>query len=198
MSDAIFPALPGLAWSVFKRPVFSTAVQTAVNLSELRTSFSATPVYRFRLSFSVLRDDTLYDELHQLAGFFLAHRGRFDSWRYRDPDDHQAVQEPFGVGDSARTSFPLMRRFGAFSERVAQVEAIDEVRVNAVAVPFEVDSAGVVSFEEAPAAGSVLDWSGSYWYRCRFAQDEQEFEQFMHRLWSAQSVEFLGNLGTKL
>jgi uncharacterized protein (TIGR02217 family) len=140
----------------------------------------------------------LHDELRQLGGFFRARRGRFDSWLYRDPDDGSAVREPFGLGDSAATQFMLSRRFGEASERVAQLQAVEEVRVNGVAVPVQVDGAGVVRFDEAPAQGAVLDWTGSYFHRCRFVHDEQEFEQFMQRLWSAQSVEFLGNLGTKL
>jgi uncharacterized protein (TIGR02217 family) len=199
MSDALFPTLPGLAWSVFKRPVFNTQVQTSVNLSELRASLSATPVYRFRLSFSVLRDDRVHDELRTLAGFFKARRGKFDSWRYRDPDDCRVVRQGLGVGDGIRTVWPLLRSFGEFTERVAQVEAIEEVRVNEVpTTDYTLSSTGVLSFFDPPAVSAAVDWSGTYWHRCRFVNDEQEYEQFLYQLWKAQSVEFLGNLGTKL
>lgn len=199
MSDALFPTLAGLTWSVFKRPVFNTLVQTSVNLSEVRASFSATPVYRFRLSYSVLRDDLVNNELRTLAGFFQARRGKFDSWRYRDPDDHRVVQQPLGVGDGSRIAFPLLRSFGEFTERVAQVEAVEAVRVNDVPVTaYTLSSTGVLTFTDPPAVSAAVDWSGTYWHRCRFVNDEQEFEQFLHQLWKAQSVDFIGNLGTKL
>jgi uncharacterized protein (TIGR02217 family) len=199
MSDALFPTLPGLAWSTFKRPVFNSRVQTSVNLSELRASFSATPIYRFRLSYEVLVQDAVVDELRTLAGFFQARRGRFDSWRYRDPDDHRVVRQGLGVGDGTRTVWPLVRSFGESTERVAQVEAIEEVRVNDVpTTAYTLSGTGVLTFVEPPAVSAAVDWSGTYWHRCRFVNDEQEFEQFLHRLWKAQSVDFFGNLGTKL
>ncbi len=43
---------------------------------------------------------------------------------------------------------------------------------------------GSVSFVAAPASGSVLSWSGSYYRRCRFDEDETSFERVVSDLWS--------------
>ena len=197
MRDALVPTLPGLAWSTFNRPVFISRVQSSVIMSLLRASFSATPIYRFRLSFVVLLQDAVVDELRTLAGFFQARRGKFDSWRYRDPDDHRVVRQGLGVGDGIRTEWPLVRSFGESTERVAQVEAIDQVRVNDVpTTAYTLSSIGVLTFTDPPAVSAAVAWSGTSWPRCRFVNDEQEFEQFLYRVWTAQSVDFLGHRGS--
>ena len=84
---AIFPTLPGLAWSVTKAPRFATRIQRAVNGRELRILDQPYPVWTWTLNYSLLRDkwDTRgpaglgagYDELRTLAGFFLQRQGAF-------------------------------------------------------------------------------------------------------------------------
>lgn len=198
MSDAVFPTLPGLSWSVFKEPRLNSKVQTAADLSELRLQLASTPVYKVRLTYDVLRDTALHDELRTLGGFFLARGGKYDSWLFSDPSDSNVSQQVFGYGDGVTANFSLIRSFGEFNERVSNVNAITSVRVANTPTSSYTVSAGVVTFDSPPESAAVLDWTGSYYYRCRFAQDSQEFENFMRRLWAAQSVEFLANLGTKL
>ena len=53
---AIFPVLPGLAWSVTKAPRFQTRVQRAVSGRELRLLDQPYPVWSWTLSYSLLRD----------------------------------------------------------------------------------------------------------------------------------------------
>jgi hypothetical protein len=55
-------------------------------------------------------------------------------------------------------------------------------------------STGALTFTAAPAAGAVLSWAGSYYYRCRFLQDGMELSAFMSKLWEAKRVEFIGSL----
>ena len=45
-------------------------------------------------------------------------------------------------------------------------------------------------FSSAPGAGILVGASFSYAFRCRFDADDQDFEQFMANLWTAQSVKF--------
>jgi len=52
---AIFPVLPGLAWSVTKAPRFATRIQRAVSGRECASS-TAYPTWTWTLSYSLLRD----------------------------------------------------------------------------------------------------------------------------------------------
>ena len=40
--------------------------------------------------------------------------------------------------------------------------------------------------------------SGTYYYRCRFADDEQQYTNFMSKLWKANKVDMIGSLGNKV
>jgi hypothetical protein len=48
---------------------------------------------------------------------------------------------------------------------------------------------GVITFGAAPAAGVAVTADFSYYFRVRFKNDLQEFENFMSNLWSAKIVE---------
>ncbi|MDI3260370.1 MAG: DUF2460 domain-containing protein, partial [Sinobacteraceae bacterium] len=47
---------------------------------------------------------------------------------------------------------------------------------------------GVVTFSTAPASGHVLTWSGTYYYRCRFADDSEDFSQFLAQLYELKTL----------
>lgn len=200
MSNALFPSLPGLTWDIEKAPEFATVVQRSVNLSELRGSYAATPVYHFTLHYDVLRADAVNAELQKLAGFFCNRNGSWDSFLFADPDDGTAAAQRFGTGDGTTTAFPLVRSLGYFTEGVSNVAASPSIYKDAVLQTsnYTVDATGLVTFSSAPASNVALTWSGTYYYRCRFKEDMQSFNQFMRQLWEARSVEFIGSLGAKI
>lgn len=198
MSDDVFPTLPGLAWDVVKAPEFSTGVQRAADMSELRASFSTAPVWHFKLKYDVLRDDTLNNELKQLGGFFLSHYGRWDSWLFTDPDDSVATGQVFATGNGSATKFQLTRAFGAFNEPVAAANITQMTVANTPTANYTLAANGAVTFVSAPSANAPIAWTGTYLFRCRFTEDTMEFAQFMRQLWEAQTVEFVASLGTKI
>ena len=73
----VFPALPGLAWSVTKAPTFQTRIQRAVSGRELRALDYPYPLWQFTLVFAFLRDNPAagFDELRTLMGFYLTCQG---------------------------------------------------------------------------------------------------------------------------
>jgi len=200
MSNDLFPTLGGLQWNRVKQPEFNTVTMTAVDLSELRSSFSDTPIYNVVQSYDVLRDDVAHNELETLMGFFLKHRGSWDSWLFNDPDDFAVINEAFGEGDAAETEYQLRRTFGAFTEKVSNLNASPAISINGVlqSTGYTVSATGLVTFDTAPADGALITWTGTYYFRCRFTEDMQTFNQFMQHLWENKQVEFRCSLGTKI
>lgn len=49
-------------------------------------------------------------------------------------------------------------------------------------------SDGLLSFNKAPASGATITWSGIYYYRCRFADDTQDFSQFLAQLYELKAL----------
>jgi len=201
MGNALYPTLAGLTWNNKKVPEFNTIIQRSVDLSELRGSFTSTPVYNCTLTYDLLRDDSTWNELDSLMGFFLARQGKFDSWLFLDDSDSVALLEDFGTGDNVTTGFQLTRSLGAFTEDVKNIglsPSIYKAGVLQSGGNYSINSTGLVTFVSAPAANAALTWSGTYYMRCRFKEDTSEFNQFMYRLWEAKQVEFIGSFGTKI
>ena len=102
---AIFPALPGLGWSVTKTPRFTGRIQNAISGRELRVLDQVNPIWTWTLTYSLLRDrwdarattgaGAEYDELRTLAGFFLQQQGRFRPFLFDDPTDNRIDDQVF-------------------------------------------------------------------------------------------------------
>jgi uncharacterized protein (TIGR02217 family) len=200
MSTAIFPSLPGLAWSVDKQPEFSTIVRAAASGQETRVALWPNPRWRFKLGYDLLRADA-HLELQTLMGFFLARQGQYDSFLYQDPDDCAVTAQPLGTGDGATAAFQLCRSLGGFAEPVkapnlgatltlylggvAQSPSAYTVSGWGTATP------GVVTFNAAPGSGVPIAADFSFYFPVRFAADLAEFSEFMHQLWELKQLELV-------
>ena len=109
MSNAVFPVLAGLDWNVIKTPVWKTRIQEAVSGKELRAALMSYPLWKFSLSYTVLRANAANAELQTLMGFFNARQGMFDSFLYTDPTDNSVANQSFGTGDGSTTAFQIGR-----------------------------------------------------------------------------------------
>jgi uncharacterized protein (TIGR02217 family) len=199
---AIFPALPGLAWSVTKAPRFATRIQKAVSGRELRVLDQPWPIWTWTLSYSLLRDKwdgrgstgpgVGYDELRTLAGFFLAQQGALLPFLFDDPSDDAIAGQPLGTGDSSASAFQLVRSMAGFAEPITAPDAVaavylDGVRQDPAGYAVDPDT-GVVTFAAPPPAGQLITADFTYRFRVRFADDTAEFENFMYQLWQLKQV----------
>jgi uncharacterized protein (TIGR02217 family) len=190
----IFPALPGLAWSVTKSPTFQTRIQRAVSGRELRALDYPYPLWQFTLVFDFLRDNPAagFDELRTLMGFFMLCQGAFGTFLFQDPSDDRVSGQQIGTGDTLRTVFQLQRTMGetlsggGFLEPILAPNVVSAVYFNGIIqdpAGFSVDSmTGLVTFNTAPGSGLIITADYSYYFRCRFVDDSYAFENFMFRL----------------
>lgn len=124
MSNAVFPAMLGLAWDVQKKPIFSNKIVVHTSGKETATSYYQNPKWEYTLVYDYLPDipqsvgDT---DLHTLLGFFLNRRGRFDTFLFTDPDDNTVVEGFQKDFDGLSTDFKLVRGIGGFYEPVGQL-----------------------------------------------------------------------------
>lgn len=198
MSNAIYPALPGLAWPVDLTPQFSTKVARSISLKEQRARYSAYPIYTLGLVYEFLR----VDEFRQLLGFFNARAGSFDSFLFENVDDKSVTDQAFGVGNGTSTQFQLVRTFGAFTEPVCNLNGAPVIKIDGVTkvlgTHYTLSATGLVSFVTAPAAGVVLTWTGGYYWRVRFKDDTSKYGKFSSGLWDNKRVELIGATGNKV
>ena len=216
MSNELFPELPGLEWDLTKTPTFNTKIMTSVNGRELRASYQAVPKYEISLSFGFLRESKGRNELQQLESFFLARRGAFDSFLFKMPDDFE-FNCAF-VGDGITTTYQLYKQmdnlrmptgntkasfqyanpnmwnvssaklmWGAYAQKLMWNSATSQVTAD-----------GKVILSSPMEVGQTVNIKGVYYYRCRFKDDEQQYVNFMSKLWKASKVELVGSLGSKI
>lgn len=203
MSTAVFPALPGLAWSVDKQPEFATVVRAAATGQETRVALMPAPRWRFKLGYDLLRADA-NAELQTLMGFFLARQGQYDSFLYQDPDDHSVTAQPIGAGDGTTVAFQLVRSFGGFAEPVKAPNLGATLNVYLAGVlqspgaysvsGWGTSAPGILTFNTAPGSGVAISADFSFYFPVRFAADTAEFSQFMHQLWELKQIELVSVL----
>ena len=199
----IFPALPGLAWSVTKSPTFQTRIQRAVSGRELRALDYPYPLWQFTLVFDFLRDNPAagYDELRTLMGFYMLCQGAYGTFLFQDPSDDRVSGQQIGTGDAITTVFQLQRAMGrtlpggGFSEPIVAPNVLSRVYLNGIfqdPVTYSVDlMTGLVTFNTAPASGLTITADYSYYFRCRFIDDSYAFENFMFQLWQLKKLTFI-------
>lgn len=217
MSNELFPELPGLEWDLTKTPTFNTKIMTSVNGRELRASYQAVPKYEISMSYAFLRENKGRTELQQLEGFFLERRGAFDSFLYKMPEDNEF--DCTYVGDGTSTSFQIYKAMhnsqlplGNTQEQI--IGKVDPNMWNENTenpmwnentenpmwnkATAQVTSDGKYILSEPLEDGIAITIKGTFYYRCRFKDDEQQYVNFMHKLWKAGKVELVGSLGSKI
>jgi uncharacterized protein (TIGR02217 family) len=199
----VFPALPGLAWSVTKAPTFQTRIQRAVSGRELRALDYPYPLWQFTLVFAFLRDSPTagFDELRTLMGFYLTCQGAYGTFLFQDPSDYQAVAQYIGTGDSSLGVFQLQRTLGTalpsggFVEPIVAPNLVTAVYFDGIvqsSSSYSVDpDTGLLTFGTPPATGLVITADFTYSFRCRFVDDSCDFENFMYRLWQLKKLAFI-------
>lgn len=119
MGYPVFPALPGMEFPVQRAPVASTLRQIAISGRQTFQPLWAAPLYRYEVSFSLLRAADAFAEWQALAGFWnavmFAPGGVF---AFVDPNDASVTDEATGVGDGSTSEIQLVRALGGFAEPV--------------------------------------------------------------------------------
>lgn len=224
MSNAVYPDIGGGAGgigpakdaSIHLAPIFDTVKQTATSGYEIRSDKYAFPLYNITVGYALLLDDDSLDSnaadpgdptdrWRRIYGFWLARQGAKDSFLLSVPWDKKVTDQLFGVGDGLTQAFQLVRTAGAgqvFDEPVSNVNVLTNLKKNGVAqanpADYTISTTGLVTFTSAPAVGHTLTWTGTYYYRCRFTDDTQDFEQFQHNYWKLGQVKMYGCLGDKI
>jgi hypothetical protein len=199
MSYSIFPTFTatngGPAWPVKKTPSFRTIVQIpANNRGENRISLTPYPIWKFELDFELLKGDyaTASSALQTLAGFMGSVQGSYQNWLYSDPYDNAVTAMNFGTGDGATKTFQLTRTIGGMVDLIQNLNGTPTIYVSGSPVtPASISPTGLVTFTSAPANAAPITWTGSFYFLCRFEEDEwADLQEFLSQRWELSSLKF--------
>lgn len=198
MSTQILPSLAGLGFDVVRTPVWDTSIHTTISGKETRMARQVYPRWKWELTYNVLRSDATHSELQQLAGFFNARKGRFDTFLYRDADDNTAIAQILGQGTDSLTTFQLIRDFGGFKEVILAPQTVSAVYIDGVAQSsgwsvsaWGTATPGVITFASAPANNAIITADFSFYFPCRMSEDIVSFTMFISQHYRVKKFSFI-------
>src|SRR5208282_997955 len=118
-----------------------------------------------------------------------------DLFAFNDVNDNSVTGQIFGVGNGVTTTFQLIRSLYSFGEPVYLLQGFPStfpsIYVNGTQTfSWGLSSTGLVTFTAPPVLGATLTWTGSYYWPCRFDEDEATFSNFYQNLWRLKSLKF--------
>lgn len=198
MSSFVFPVLRGITYGTPRRPTWKTLIHEAVSGKDSSVGLQQYPVYEWEFDFELLDHSLATSELKKLEGLFNAVNGRYDTFLYTDPRFNTLVDEPFGTRDGTTTAYQIVAKFqnsggpGA-AEIIQNFNGATVIKDNGVTktgggVDYTLGPTGIVTWTTGGTAGHTITWSGSFYYRCRFLTDSQDFVEFMHNLYETRKI----------
>lgn len=179
MSTLTFPTLAGLGWSVIRRPIWKSLVQETASGKSAAAGLMLYPLWEWELTIDLLRVGSPAD-YQTLVGFINRNYGRVSPFYFTDQNDKSVTNQSIGIGDGSNKDFQLVRTFGNFTEPVQSKNGSITVKVNgSTTTDYTITSTGLITFTVAPGVGKSVTWTGSYFWLCRFNEDETDFEEFM-------------------
>jgi uncharacterized protein (TIGR02217 family) len=188
-----FPAIATVGWSVHVKPKFATDIADHVSGRSTRRARFANALFDVELTYEVLRSAAAYRELQAIAGFFEEMGGQATPfWFAPSGALGAATGQAIGAGDGATTAFALVQSIGAATLPVAGTSGVSAVYLNGVAQVsgWTVSSgyAPIVTFATAPTAGQAVTADFGVLWLCRFADDVQDFEEFVAQLFALRTL----------
>jgi uncharacterized protein (TIGR02217 family) len=198
MSALLFPVLPGQTLDVIRAPKWNTSEHKALSGKRTVIGYQFCPRMHFELKYDLLRDSLTPSEIRALVGLFNQLQGGYDTFLFQDPDFNTVVGSPFGVGDGVTTQFQLTAYYCNATTGVGYFEIVQVLNGQATiflnsiqaSAGFSIGSTGVVTFSVPPGLNTLLEWSGSFYYRCAFDDDTIDVNKFMNLWWDGRKIAF--------
>lgn len=197
MSNFILPTFQGWSYDKTITPVWETQIYTSSSGRETRIQKWKSPRYKISIKFNFLTDNSMQSvsldkgDVERLKGFFNTLAGAFDDFLYLDDTENYVENQSFGVGDGQTTIFQLVRSLPYYAEAVTGINEKPQIFVNGEEAECEVDAYGVVTFAEPPEADATLTWTGNYYFRVRFEDDELDLSRTWQSLWENAEIKLI-------
>ncbi len=178
-----------------KKPTFLRTIlhSPPSGAAEIRSSTQLYPLWEITYSLNWARGaENMPESIYNyMLGFFIQAGGRLSDFLYFDVNDNSASKQFFGIGDGATKNFQLVRAINIGTDICQNLNGAPTIYGNNALISsslYTVTQTGIVVFTTAPAPGTVLTWSGNFYYRVRFDTDALEFAQIMDKIWESKTI----------
>jgi Conserved hypothetical protein 2217 (DUF2460) len=157
--------------------------------------------------------NTPFVELEAVSQLFLSCYGKYGEFYFNDLEDNSRLGQFVGVGNAVQTKFRIYRTWGLSPlDRLEPVGGVNlgatiNVYYNSLAPPVtdtwivtNEPTGSFITFALPPGhtdGGHLFPWAPvitmdfSFYYRCRFKEDEQQYEQFLYNLHTLKKCSFV-------
>lgn len=130
VATAVFPPLYG-AWGRTKNPEYNTGKRSNTSGRSVRNAFRDFPVWKFELTYQVLRDDNVVNgytvsDLRALRGFFKARKAGYAAFLYHDKDDYRVTGGAIAAADGVTLQWPFVWKDGEDRDETGAVTGVYE------------------------------------------------------------------------
>lgn len=169
------PTMPlSMAAGLKKSPNFNTVRQKGSAGINSGVALKPYPTWDFEFSLENIlgHEHTASSVVAQFFGTYMATAGGAGLFLFTDPQDNSVTGAQFGTGDANTKAFQLSRNIYGYPDIIQNANGTPTIYVNgAVTAPSDISATGVITFASAPPADSILTWTGSFHYLCRFSED---------------------------
>lgn len=198
MTNYLFPAFQGWSWDKTKTPYWKTNIYEAESGFETRIQKWSSPRYKIQLVYSFLTDNNVLGnslekaDLERLQGFFNSVGGTAEDFLFRDDVENQVTEQTFALADGNSKEFQLVRSMSNWVEPIKGIIEPPTVLINGTeTTDYQYTPDGRIIFENPPPAGAILTWSGNYYFRVRFENDELELTRTWEGLWEGIEINLI-------
>jgi hypothetical protein len=210
-SIPIFPTLPQ-GFPIKISPSMDTVVGTTKSLREMRVPQRLLPLWDIEILFEELKDQTQnqvpystfagFEQYQELVQLWVMMYGQSNVFAFDCPWDNSRTDQSIGVGNGTTIEFIISRTWGtgstATTAPVGMINVVTNVKVNGIIVPTSqyYTDGNILRFVGSdgqpypPAIGEAVTMTFSFYYLCRFVEDEQDFEEFALNRWTVPSLKF--------
>lgn len=188
-----FPA--DISYGATGGPTYSTDVVTIVSGHEQRNSNWKNSRAKYNISTGVNTEE----QWQALISFFRACKGKAYGFRFKDWSDYKVSRQRIAIADGVRSEFQLVKTYSSGDSMVTRVikKAVKDtvkmysqanLRVN---LDYSVDhTTGIITFTEAPSAGTIIMADFEFDVPVRFDTDELQLsiDSFNSGSWSGISL----------
>lgn len=204
MSLLVFPSLQNppyvsFTWPIKQTPQFNTIKQMpASGRGDIRIPTREFPLWIFEWDISYIKGDATGTNTswQQLVNFYMAVQGGAADWLFLHPFDNGVTAQAFATGDSTTTQFSIIRTFvvgGAYDliQNFVNPPSIYDNGTLVNPANYSIDEYGTITFTSAPATGHTLTWTGQFYYRCCFEDDQwDDLEEQLYQIWQMRQLKF--------
>jgi uncharacterized protein (TIGR02217 family) len=198
MTNYLFPTFQGWSWDKTKIPFWKTNIYEAESGIETRIQKWSNSRYKIQLVYSFLTDNNVLGnsldkaDLERLQGFFNSVGGNAEDFLFRDDVENQVENQTFAVADGSAKEFQLVRSLSNWVEPVRGIIEPPQVFINdELTADYQYTPDGRIIFDTPPPAGAMLKWSGNYYFRVRFENDELELIRTWEGLWEGIEINLI-------